>query len=340
MWTRKGTWSRSRRRLEPGGEDGAEVRPGRKRKGQGQPDPHLEAGAVGHEDAQALEVRLSAGRSIGVAQRRSGSGAAGDRHHRSPLHGPMEQRREPSRQVAAAGAFQDQPVVYQILFAVGDHDTTASATGFLLAVSPVFTVLYIAWIRRQPHRLSQWLGVGLSLLGVGLLVIGQPASPFAPNPLLGDVLDVLAALTWASYTIISQPMVERHDPIEVMLWSTIFGFLVLSLALPVTGMPPLSGIPLASWLAVAFAVGPVTLFGLAMWQVGVRQLGPTAVSVYINAMPVVGAIAAHFALGEGFGWLEALGAVVVLSGLVLTRRPAAAARVAVGQPTVAVDQEP
>ncbi len=230
--------------------------------------------------------------------------------------------------------------VYQILFAVGDHDTTASATGFLLAVSPVFTVLYIAWIRRQPHRLSQWLGVGLSLLGVGLLVIGQPASPFAPNPLLGDVLDVLAALTWASYTIISQPMVERHDPIEVMLWSTIFGFLVLSLALPVTGMPPLSGIPLASWLAVAFAVGPVTLFGLAMWQVGVRQLGPTAVSVYINAMPVVGAIAAHFALGEGFGWLEALGAVVVLSGLVLTRRPAAAARVAVGQPTVAVDQEP
>ncbi|MHB1505578.1 MAG: DMT family transporter [Sulfobacillus sp.] len=229
--------------------------------------------------------------------------------------------------------------VYQILFAVGDHDTTASATGFLLAVSPVFTVLYMALIRRQPHRLSQWLGVSLSLCGVGLLVIGQPASPFAPNPLLGDLLDVLAALTWAAYTVISQPLVEQHDPFEVMLWSTIFGFLVLSVALPVTGMPPVTGIPLASWLAVAFAVGPVTLFGLGVWQIGVRQLGPTAVSVYINAMPVVGAIAAHLALGEAFGWLEGLGAAVVLGGLLLTRRPAATARVAVGQPTVEVEAD-
>ncbi len=230
--------------------------------------------------------------------------------------------------------------LYQILFTAGDHNTTASATGFLLALSPAFTVLYMAFVRRQPHRLAQWLGVGLSLVGVALLVAAEPSSPFAPNPLLGDGLDLLAALTWAAYTVWSLPLVERRDPFEVMLWSTVFGFLVLCLALPVAGLPRLSGIPLASWLAVAFAVGPVTLFGLGVWQVGVRHLGPTAVSVYVNAMPVVGAVAAYLLLGEGVNWLEGVGAVVVLTGLVLTRRPLRRARVAVGQPTVDVEAGP
>src|SRR5580765_40430 len=81
------------------------------------------------------------------------------------------------------------------------------------------------------------------------------------------------------------------------------------------------------WAGLAFAiVGPLFLTNI-LWFKSIGVVGPSRATLFANAQPFVAAIFAALILSEHLHWLQIVGGVAILLGIVLERRwrrPAAA----------------
>jgi drug/metabolite transporter (DMT)-like permease len=81
-----------------------------------------------------------------------------------------------------------------------------------------------------------------------------------------------------------------------------------------------SGVPKTAWAAMAYA----TIFSLVvayiLWNRSVQTVGGTRTAVYMCAVPLVASAAAWVLLGERVHPLQAIGAVLIIAGVLLTRK--------------------
>ena len=119
--------------------------------------------------------------------------------------------------------------VHQLLQVNGLASTSATNAGWLVALTPVFTVL-LAWLfMREAFGFFQLLGLGVAMLGTLLVVsrgelrsgaIGLPATR-------GDMLIFLGALNWAVFSVVSKRVLTRYTPAFTMMVTMGLGWLML-----------------------------------------------------------------------------------------------------------------
>jgi drug/metabolite transporter (DMT)-like permease len=177
---------------------------------------------------------------------------------------------------------------------------------------------------------GQVLGVLLTLAGAALAATHGDwtvLTRLAFNR--GDVLVFGACLLYAGYTIVL--------PMRPKVSSLAF-FAAMAIAAFLTSLPPLAvewatGHAVwparAGWLMVAFVgLGPSLLAQLFFMR-GVEVIGPNRAGLFVNLVPIFGAILAVLLVGEPFGATEAVALALVLSGIACAERlkptPAAAA---------------
>jgi drug/metabolite transporter (DMT)-like permease len=74
-----------------------------------------------------------------------------------------------------------------------------------------------------------------------------------------------------------------------------------------------------AWLGLAYAiVGPLFLTNL-LWFTAVHRVGPARATLFGNVQPFVAAIFAFLILSEHLHWLEVVGGLTILAGLLLER---------------------
>jgi drug/metabolite transporter (DMT)-like permease len=210
--------------------------------------------------------------------------------------------------------------VSQTSFTYGVSMTSTANTGLVFATAPVWGLLLgFALGLERPTRWGL-LGVGLSILGVGVvfregLVGAEDAS------LLGDLLVLVAAVTVGAYTVFSMRMLERHSPFAVATYPMLFGApLVLLLASPdLAGLdwPSVDG---GAWAAVGFSVVFATAFAFAAWQRGISRIGANRVLVYQYLITLTGVVSGIILFGERLGVDKILGGAIILLGVYLARR--------------------
>ncbi len=209
--------------------------------------------------------------------------------------------------------------VYQYCFVGGVARTSVANSSLMLAASPVvITILG----RERPTRMH-WIGTLLSLAGIYIVV--RSGGRTAGQSLAGDVLMAAAVLCWATYTIASQPLMERHSPVGVTALSMAIGTgLYVPLAVPSLSRVTWPTVSLQTWLALLYSAILSICVAYVIWYVGVRELGTSRTAVYSNLMPIAALVTAAVWLHEPVGPGKLAGAALVLAGVALTRvrRPA------------------
>ena len=81
-----------------------------------------------------------------------------------------------------------------------------------------------------------------------------------------------------------------------------------------------SSVPGASWIALAYLIGPGSILAFTAYGYALSHLPVTTVSTYAYVNPVVAVLAGITFLGEQFTWREGLGAALVLVSVVITLR--------------------
>lgn len=212
--------------------------------------------------------------------------------------------------------------VYQVLFIFGISLTTAGNTSLLLATMPIWVALFCAIFRLDDVNLFTWLGIACSFAGISLVVLGGGKEiSFAAASLRGDLLVLLATLMMATYTLLSRPLLSRYSPLQLSTYTMLAGaVLLLLVSLPAIASADLAAVDAYGWGGVMFSSVFAVVMGYYVWNRGLTQMGPARTAVYGNLSPVVAMLTGWAVLSEAVSWPQFAGALLIFTGLLLTKR--------------------
>lgn len=205
------------------------------------------------------------------------------------------------------------------LVLVALNHTYAVNVSMLNAVQPTLTVLFAWLIFREHLPVLRLLGIALGIIGViAMISRGQLSVLMTMDFQTGDFLALLAMCGFAGYALTLNRL-----PRELGAMSSLFGIITLGtlLLLPfylwetvTVGPVPINKTTISAILALAVLVSVLANLG---WYIGNRIIGPTRASIFINLIPIFGAVLAIIFLGEQLFFYHMVGGVLVIFGLIL-----------------------
>lgn len=210
--------------------------------------------------------------------------------------------------------------VYQVLFVEGISRTRAGNAALVMAATPVLIAVLGRLRGVERVHLRGYLGIVLSVGGIGIVMSGTAAVPTGDASLMGDAFILAAALAWAVYTVLLKPYTHHVDGVQVSALTMIGGAVPLCLvAAPAIRRTAWVALPLQAWLAIGYSAIFALVIAYLIWYRGIKLIGPTRTSMYSNLQPVIAVLVAWVALGEVPTAAQGMGAAAVMAGLLLTR---------------------
>jgi drug/metabolite transporter (DMT)-like permease len=225
-------------------------------------------------------------------------------------------RRKDILPMAALGCFGIGAA--QTAFTFGISLTSAASTGLVFTTAPVWGMVlgFVLGLERPSWR--GVVGVGLCILGVGIVFYGGLSS--VEDSLLGDLVILLAAVSVGAYTVFSMPVLERHSPLAVATYPTLFGGpAILVLSLPYLGDVEWGSLGFGPWAALVYSAILATAFAFAAWQRGISRIGANRVLVYQYLITLTGVTSGIVFFGENLSIEKIVGGAVILVGVYLAR---------------------
>ena len=212
--------------------------------------------------------------------------------------------------------------VYNIFFMFGLQRTTVSHSALFISLSPLVAVLYQTASGRERITRRALAGIGLAFFGVVLIIRSRHGSfGFGRDLLLGDLLTLCGTATWAAYTVMAQPLLEKYSALKVTAWNMTAGSaLLVPFALPDLLRQSWTSVPARSWFALSFTAFISAGIAFSLWYQGVKRIGVTRTMVYHYLMPVAAVLFAALFLHEPLTTRTALGGIAILAGVALVQR--------------------
>ncbi len=194
--------------------------------------------------------------------------------------------------------------------------TLATNVAFILCTLPLITAVLTLLIYKQ-ERASHKLIMGslLAFVGVALVLCNDSfVLKFSP---LGDFLTLLAALSWAFYSLNMRQLFARYSTAFITRKIFFYGLLTI---LPIFLWQPWQ-LPLASLLRPAVFSNLLFLGLLAslvcyfVWNMVLKRIGAVRASNYIYLSPLFTLIASAILLGERLTPVALLGAALIIGGV-------------------------
>lgn len=199
--------------------------------------------------------------------------------------------------------------------------TLATNVAFIVCTAPLLTTILSLMIYKKEKATRGLIGGSvLALIGVALVVYnGQFVLKISP---LGDLLTLLAAFSWAFYSLIMKKMANRYR--TTFITRKIFFYGVLTI-LPAFLFRPwqfsLSGLLQPSVLLNLLFLGVLaSLICFVVWNMVLKQLGTVRASNYIYLNPLFTLVGSAAFLGERLTIMALIGAVFILGGVYLAGR--------------------
>ncbi|TCT05744.1 EamA family transporter [Paralcaligenes ureilyticus] len=192
----------------------------------------------------------------------------------------------------------------------------AGLASLVLQAQAFFTVLIAALVLDERVFRHNILGIAVAVLGLVMIQMGaEPGSV----PVLGFILSLCAALSWACGNIVVK-RIGRVDMLGLVVWTALLPpipFLILSWIFegPQRMRHSLQDISVVGIGSVAYLALVATIVGYVLWG---RLLGKHPVSKVAPLsllIPVIGLVSSSFLLGERLDLIQWLGGAVVMLGL-------------------------
>ena len=210
---------------------------------------------------------------------------------------------------------------YQLAFVLGMERTTAGNTALLLSSMPMWTaVLSYAFLAERLPK-STWVGLAVTFVGTLIVTTQSGSVSLSREYILGNLLILLAALTWASGTVLSRSLLTAMSPLQLAFWSNLLTTPV-HLLIAMHNIPSQWGIAISMPTVLSILYSGIFSTGIAYatWHVGVRQLGGSHAAVYQNVVTLVAVLGGWIFLREQPMLAQVIGGVLIVAGLFIMRR--------------------
>ncbi len=211
-----------------------------------------------------------------------------------------------------------QPCLYFLCEVEALRHTSSAQAGTIAALVPLFVAVMARMWLGERMSLPALLGLAASLAGVMLLSVGAISSTSAPDPLLGNSLQLIAMFCAASYMVLLKRLSGRYDTWWLTGMQNLLGVLFY---LPAVWLArdSLLAVDLQGWLAIGYLGGIVTLGGFGLYNMAMRWLPASQAALSINLVPLLAILVGWLLLGENMTPLQALAALLILGGVVISQ---------------------
>ncbi len=235
-----------------------------------------------------------------------------------------------------AGMVFFQPVLYFIFETYGVRESATSTAGIILGALPAIVALLGLVFLKESITKIQGLGLGLSVLGVIIVVVlGAQSQAGAEGTLRGAVLLIGSMLSAAFFNIFSRKASRTFTDYErtfAMMWSGALAFGVIVLvrymanggALPPPGSGAqnlvLSSLParaLSVWFAIFYLGVLSSVIAFFLINFSLTRLKASQSAVFTNLITVITVVAGVVVRGEKFDIVQGIGAAIIIVGIFL-----------------------
>lgn len=210
---------------------------------------------------------------------------------------------------------------FSALEAQGVKYTTSSVASLIFAAIPMLLLFAELIFDKKKPTLVEVFGVVASAAGVCLLIIfSSGAAADALNPSLGNMLIVASCIAWVAYTLLSKKALREHSALYVTSWHMVWGGLVL-VPFSLAEIPQWRAVSPLSWGILAAMVIFCNIIGYFSYTYALHRLGSVTLNTVINFQPFITIIAGYFVLSESLTYIQFIGGIVVIIGIVIITIP-------------------
>jgi drug/metabolite transporter (DMT)-like permease len=206
--------------------------------------------------------------------------------------------------------------INQLLFIKGLTLTTPVHAALLILITPVFILMIAVIAGNEKMSLIKLLGLLLGIGGSALLILSKENSGIGSDVLLGDVLVVINAISYALYFILVKPLMQKYSALHVIRWVFTFGIVLITpFCWGQFSNTNWDAFGIEQFAALLFIVLGATFFAYLFTVYGLQHLSASAAGAFIYLQPVFSSLFSFLFFREEMSWPKIVAALLIFSGV-------------------------
>ena len=207
--------------------------------------------------------------------------------------------------------------IYNLALNESERRIDAGTAALIIQIGPILVGLLATVLLGE--RLTRWLLIGMAVGFAGVVVIGTGSSRGDNGDLVGVLLSVVAALTFAVGVLTQKKLLSTMRPLELTFWYAAVGSVVcLPWSGEAVGVLGDASLDTVGWILYLGVFPSAVAFVFWAYALSHADAGKFAQSTFL--VPFIASLMAWLVLDEVPPVLAFVGGVMCIAGVLLARR--------------------
>lgn len=199
--------------------------------------------------------------------------------------------------------------------------TTASHTGWIIGITPVFMVIMGLLFFKEKITSTQTTGIVISFLGLLFLVSkGDFTSlDFIKNK--GDLLIITSSITWSVYSLASKKATLTLSPVLTTFYLfVIVAIIIAPFTINQKNISDVVNLSSSGWGSILFLGILCSGVAYTLWAQALSEMDASRVGAFLYLEPFVTFFGSWLLLNEQITFIMLLSGLIIIGGVVLVNR--------------------
>jgi len=212
-----------------------------------------------------------------------------------------------------------EPCLYFVFEAKALLYTSASQAGMITSLMPLLTAMAAGYFLKEIISRQLIFGSVVAMIGVVWLSVQATTSVSAPNPILGNFLELCAMICAAGYTLVARYLSDKFSALFITAVQAFIGvifffpFFIYELNTKTMNF----SVEAVSWAIYLGVV--VTLFGYGLFNFALTKIEASKAAMFVNLIPIFTLLLAFIILGEKLTKTELIASATILFGVIISQ---------------------
>ncbi len=206
---------------------------------------------------------------------------------------------------------------YNFFFFTALDITSAINGSLIVATTPVLLTFGAVLFLGEAWNKQLGFGLILSLMGVVVVISkGSIATLVNLEFNSGDLLFIGGLICWVSHGLLGKIAMRDVSPVVTTTLTTLTGSIFLVIfSIPEKGWDDIFTMSTQAWGEMSFMIICSSVAGFLLWNYGIKQIGASKASIYMNLVPINTAWLAVWLYASPITWSQIAGMMMVITGV-------------------------
>lgn len=209
----------------------------------------------------------------------------------------------------------------QGLFIIGLSKTNPIHSSLMTSIAPILTMIISAFYLKEKITSKRVTGILIGAGGAAMLIFMNKQTGNYPSSILGDILCLLAQLSYAIYLTVFLKLIKKYSPVTVSKWMFTYAFICyFTISFHDIVNDDIFSLPFDIWVRIFVIAIMCTYVTFNLMMTAQKNLSPTIISTYNYFLPLIGA-GISYALGMGnLGIYAFVATALILIGVTIVNK--------------------